>query len=85
MAPQRVHEFSTEVFAEDMHASRVSSLADAASDRIQAAALSVHAIGRGLALANPLEVKSAIKQVDRLLSNMKRSVWELFPIWWRTS
>jgi hypothetical protein len=81
MAPQRVHEFLTELFADDMHAARVLSLGNAVSGTIQAAALSVHAIGRGLALANQLEVKSAIKQVDRLLSNMKLSVWELFPVW----
>lgn len=81
MAPERVHKFLTELFAEDMHAARVLSLSNAVSGAIQAAALSVHAIGQGLALANQLEVKSAIKQVDRLLSNMKLSVWELFPLW----
>jgi hypothetical protein len=81
MAPERVHKFLTELFAEDMHAARVQSLSNAVSGAIQAAALSVHAIGQGLALANQLEVKSAIKQVDRLLSNMRLSVWELFPLW----
>jgi Transposase DDE domain len=81
MAPERVQEFLTELFADDMHASRVLSLSNAVSGAIQAASLSIHAIGKGLALANQLEAKSAIKQVDRLLSNMKLSVWELFPLW----
>ena len=81
MTPERVHKFLTELFAEDMHAARVLSLSNAVSGAIEAAALSVHAIGQGLALANQFEVKSAIKQVDRRLSNMKLSVWEVFPLW----
>ena len=70
-----------ELFAEDMHATRVLSLGNAVAGVLEAASLSVHAIGRGLALANELQVKSAIKQVDRLLSNAKLSVWEVFPLW----
>ena len=44
MAPERVHEFLTELFAEDVHAARVLSLSNAVSGAIQAAASSVHAI-----------------------------------------
>ena len=81
LGPAEVAEWLNELFAEDMHAKRVMSLGNAVTGVLEAASLSVHAIGRGLALANELEVKSAIKQVDRLLSNAKLSVWELFPSW----
>jgi hypothetical protein len=43
--------------------------------------LAIHAIGRGLALAKGLNVKHAVKQVDRLLSNSKLDVWRLFSTW----
>jgi len=81
MGPEQVQTWLCELFADDMHARRVLSLSNAVAGVIEAASLSVHAIGRGLALANELEVKSAIKQVDRLLSNSKLSVWKLFPLW----
>ena len=53
-----------EVFGEDMHARRVLSLSN-----VTTGALGVHAIGLGLAEAESLNLKHAIKQVDRLLSN----------------
>jgi hypothetical protein len=81
IAPDRVHEFLFELFADSMHARRVLSLGNAVVGAIHAAALGVHAIGKGLATAFSLEPKHAIKQVDRLLSNMSLSVWELFPLW----
>jgi hypothetical protein len=81
LGPSEVAQWMTELFAEDMHAKRVLSLGNAVAGVLESASLSVHAIGRGLALANEIEVKSAIKQVDRLLSNTKLSVWELFPSW----
>jgi len=37
--------------------------------------LAIHAIGNGLSLANGLERKHAVKQVDRLLTNTKLNVW----------
>ena len=81
LGPAQVTQWLMELFAEDMHATRVLSLGNAVAGVLEAASLSVHAIGRGLALANELQVKSAIKQVDRLLSNAKLSVWEVFPVW----
>lgn len=83
MAPARVQEFLHELFADSMHAKRVLSLGNAVVGAIHAAALGVHAIGKALALAAGLEPKCAIKQVDRLLSNMRLDVWALFPIWVR--
>jgi Transposase DDE domain len=79
----RVHEFVTELFVDDMHALRVLSLSNATTGAIFAGALGVHAIGTALADSNGLEPKHAIKQVDRLLSNMRLSVWDLFPAWVR--
>jgi hypothetical protein len=81
VAADRVFQFLTELFAEDIHARRVLSLGNAVIGAIHAAALGVHAIGRGLAAAAHLKPKHPIKQVDRLLSNMRLSVWDLFPMW----
>jgi hypothetical protein len=78
LGPTEVTQWLNELFAEDMHAKRVLSLGNAVAGVLESASLSVHAIGRGLALANELEVKRAIKQVDQLLSNAKLSVWEVF-------
>jgi hypothetical protein len=64
-----------------MHNKRVESMANATIGAVQAARLGVSAIGHGLAIAKGLEVKHAIKQVDRLLSNSKLDVWEFFATW----
>ena len=50
-------------------AKRVLSLANGVVGVMHAAALAVHFIGEGLAIAEGLDPKHAIKQVDRLLSN----------------
>jgi hypothetical protein len=81
IAPDRVHEFLRELFSDNVHAKRVLSLGNAVVGAIHAAALGVHAIGKALAAAEGLEPKHAIKQIDRLLSNMRLDVWELFPFW----
>jgi hypothetical protein len=70
-----------EVFGEDMHARRVLSLSNATTGALRAGALGVHAIGLGLAEAESLNSKHAIKQVDRLLSNEGLEVWKLFESW----
>jgi Transposase DDE domain len=74
------HHVST-IFADDLHAKRVASLANAAVGVLEGAALGVHAIGRALAVAAGLESRHAVKQVDRLLSNSGIDVWKLFGIW----
>jgi hypothetical protein len=81
IAPDDVHAFVEKLFLEDMHARRVLSLANGVVGVIHAAALSVHAIGHGLALAQGGSSKHAIKQADRLLSNEKLDVWEHFAQW----
>ena len=47
------------------------------------AALAVSLIGQALAKARGLLAKSAIKQVDRLLSNAGVFAWDLFGSWVR--
>jgi len=69
------------MLAEAMHSKRTESVANATTGLIQAGRLGVSAIGHGLAMAKGLEVKHAIKQVDRLLSNGKLDVWKLFGVW----
>jgi hypothetical protein len=69
------------LFADDVHAKRVYSLANATLGVISGASLAVNTIGHGLALARGKHTKHAIKQVDRLLSNAGIDVDELAPRW----
>jgi hypothetical protein len=74
----RITEFVSNIFADELHAKRVAPLAGAAIGVLEGAALGVHAIGNALALAEGLKSKHAFKQVDRLLSNEGIPVWSLF-------
>ncbi len=78
-----VHEFLNRVFIEDLHAKRVLSLANGTLGVMTGAALAVSLIGQALAKARGLFAKSAIKQVDRLLSNAGVVPWDLFGSWVR--
>lgn len=78
---QRVQDFIEALFKDDLHAKRVRSLSDATVGVLQAGALGVHAIGRGLAAARGLSDKHAVKQVDRMFSNAGIDPWELFRAW----
>lgn len=64
-----IHGFVDMVFGENRHVKRIPSLSHAASGVIARGSLAIHAIGAGLALANEIQRKHAIKRVDRLLSN----------------
>jgi hypothetical protein len=80
--PADIQTAVAEIFAEDMHARRVMSLGNAVVGAVHGIALTVHAIGQGLSIATGLWSKSAIKQVDRLLSNTNLDLWsEVFPAW----
>jgi hypothetical protein len=81
LAPRQVHRFVEQVFADDLHAKRVLSVANGAVGVIHAASLGIHAIGRALAQAEGLNPKHAIKQVDRLFSNSGVDTWALFGSW----
>jgi Transposase DDE domain len=72
-----------EVFGGEMHAQRVASLSDGVDGVLHAASLGVRAIGHGLAVANGLVPRHAIKQVDRLLSNPKLIREEVARCWVR--
>ena len=78
-----VHEFLGRVFSDDLHAKRVLSLANGTLGVAAGAALAVSLIGQALAKARGLLSKSAIKQVDRLLSNAGVVPWDLFGSWVR--
>lgn len=76
-----VHQFLRTLFADDLHAKRVLSLAGATMGVIESASLAVAMIGQGLALARGRLTKHAIKQVDRLLSNPGIDVDALLVHW----
>jgi hypothetical protein len=79
--PENAHAFVHELLGEDVHATRVLSLANGVVGVMHAASLGIHAIGRGLADAQDLDPKHAIKQVDRLLSNRGIVIWTWFAQW----
>lgn len=70
--------FLNELFEYDEHAKRVQSVANATLGAITSASLAVHATGQGLAYAQGLMPKHAVKQVDRLLSNQGIEVERYF-------
>ena len=79
--PENAHAFVNELLGDDVHATRVLSLANGVVGVMHAASLGIHAIGRGLADALDLDAKHAIKQVDRLLSNRGIVIWAWFAHW----
>ena len=78
-----IYEFLSRVFADDLHAKRVLSLANGALGVMTSAALAVSLVGQALAQARGILPKSGIKQVDRLLSNAGVAPWDLFAAWVR--
>jgi hypothetical protein len=70
-----------EVFGGEVHAQRLASLTDGVDGVLHAASLGVRAIGQGVAVAQGLAPRHAIKQVDRLLSNPKLSMAQVFGCW----
>ena len=67
-----------QIFGDSEHVKRKRSLSNAVTGVLNSASLIIHRIGLGLAAAQDLIGKHAIKQVDRLLSNEKLNVWETF-------
>jgi Transposase DDE domain len=80
---EELDELMGEVFGGEIHAQRVASLSDGVDGVLHAASLGVRAIGHGLAVANGLAPRQAIKPVDRLLSNPKLLREEVARCWVR--
>jgi Transposase DDE domain len=78
---EQLEEFVEGIFGEEIHAKRVESLIDGVDGVLHAATLGIRAIGQGLAVAQGLAPKHAIKQVDRLLSNAKLGMERVFRCW----
>ena len=81
--PLQVAETVQQIFADDLHARRVQSLANGVVGVLDAAVLSIHAIGRGYAHATNKSEKHGVKQTDRMVGNSGIDVWLLFHPWAR--
>jgi hypothetical protein len=79
--PLKVAETIDQIFEDDLHARRVLSLANGVVGVLDAAVLSIHAIGRGYAHATNHSEKHGVKQTDRMLGNAGIDVWLLFRPW----
>lgn len=79
--PDLVRAFVHDLLADEIHAKRVESIANAVVGVTWASTLSIQTIGHGLSVALNKNSKHAIKQVDRLLSNAGVDVWALFEQW----
>jgi hypothetical protein len=78
---EQTREFTASLFGEDEHALRVLSLANGVAGVLEAATVSIHAIGQAYARLAKITPKSGTKQVDRLLSNSGVAVESLLPSW----
>ena len=72
-----------DLFGEDMHLARVRSLANGVAGVLNAAMVTIAAVGRAYARIRGIESKSGVKQIDRLLSNDGVALDELLPLWVR--
>lgn len=81
--PLQVAKTIDKVFGDDLHTLRVLSLANGVVGVLNAAVLSIHAIGRAYASAIGGNKKHGVKQIDRLLSNEGIDIWSLFEQWVR--
>lgn len=77
----QLEEFVDGIFGGERHAKRVESRIDGVDGVLHAATLGIRAIGQGLAVAQGLAPKHAIKQGDRLLSNAKLGMERVFRCW----
>ena len=76
-------EMIKEIFGTHLHPKQKISIGYAALGLLQSESLILHRMGQGLAQARHVEKKHATKQIDRLLSNKKLSVWDLSRHWAR--
>lgn len=78
-----IRAFADVLFDEDLHAKRVESLANGVAGVLNAAMMTIHAIGQAYAAIAHIEARSGVKQLDRLLSNVGVALEKLFPGWIR--
>jgi hypothetical protein len=78
-----IRAFADVLFDEDLHAKRVESLANGVAGVLNAAMMTIHAIGQAYAAIAHIEARSGVKQLDRLLSNVGVTLEKLFPAWIR--
>lgn len=83
LAVRHTRNLADVLFGEDLHAKRVESLANGIAGVLNAAMLSIHAIGQAYAAMAHIEASSGVKQIDRLLSNVGVDLRVLFPAWIR--
>jgi hypothetical protein len=69
------------IYGMDLHAMRVLSLANGVVGVLNAAVLSIHAIGQAYARLAHITAKAGVKQVDRLLSNDGVEVTAMMRRW----
>ena len=77
----QVNSIVEEIFRSELHPKQRLSLGYAALGLLESESLILHRMGQGLAKARGIEKKHATKQIDRLLSNKKLSIWELSGLW----
>ncbi|MGK4006450.1 IS4 family transposase [Sorangium sp. So ce1036] len=80
---EHTREFVARVFGPDLHALRVLSLANGVAGVLNAAVLSIHAIGQAYANVAKIAAKSGVKQVDRMLGNDALSLDIVLARWVR--
>jgi hypothetical protein len=76
-------ELVSDIFGSDVHARRVLSLANGVAGVLNAAVLSIHAIGQAYARLAKVTGKSGIKQIDRLLGNDRLIIDQVLELWVR--
>src|SRR5262245_61249874 len=81
LGPEDTHRFVDRVF--DLHALRVLSLTNGVVGLLNAAVLSIHAIGQAYAAVAKITPKSGVKQVDRLIGNAGISLDLVMQQWVR--
>lgn len=70
-----------DIFGASLHPKQRESLGYAALGLLNSESLILHRMGEGLSDARGVQKKHATKQIDRLLSNKKLSVWDLSSKW----
>jgi hypothetical protein len=78
---QYVHGVVKDIFGPGLHELRVLSLANGVTGVMNAAVLSLHAIGQAYARVAEISAKSGVKQMDRVVGNSAISVEEAQKRW----